>query len=89
MKTAEEWMPAKNVCEVSIDWIKAIQLDAYKQGMKDAAEIGSNTTQVLRAKTINAGEHDASLSAIIYGFDMAVSAQNQAILSTAEKVKEI
>jgi len=53
MKTAEEW--AKEICQkdgqsdvydlvtVDFDEIKQIQLDAYKQGMTDAASILSTT----------------------------------------------
>lgn len=37
MKTAEEWYPELG-CDVSVEQIKAIQLDAWKQGMTDACQ---------------------------------------------------
>lgn len=45
MKTADEWM---NELPLHSDrsFIRAIQLDAYKAGMSEAAEIGMRVTKV-------------------------------------------
>lgn len=60
MKTAEEWVKIRKEMPLSVDWgdtkevidkefatfIKQIQLDAWKQGMSDAANIVDKTNSV-------------------------------------------
>lgn len=41
MKSAEEWMPAKAVCEVTPEWIREIQIDAMREGMRRAAGLAN------------------------------------------------